>query len=123
MHGMVNITLSPETYDIKLPRRPIVSTASYDSGRVCSNAICNGAQHSWRPLRVIRVTLSALQPFPLFTQFQTYRCAALSVAKCHSQSLGPHSISSSARLSIEGGTVRPSSLAALRFIISSNLAA
>ena len=44
MHSMVNITLSPETYDIELRRRPIVSTASYDSGRFSSNAVCNGTQ-------------------------------------------------------------------------------
>jgi hypothetical protein len=31
---MDNITLSPETYDIELGRRPIVSKANYDFGPV-----------------------------------------------------------------------------------------
>jgi hypothetical protein len=62
MHGMVNITLSPETYDIELRRRPIVSTAS---GRFSSNAVCNGTQHAWRPLWVTSDRLTVVSMSPL----------------------------------------------------------
>ena len=71
---------------------------------------------------LIRATSSALRPLPLFTQFQTYRCASLSAATGHDRkSPGFHSSTSSARTRKVSGIAIPMALAVLRLTTNSNL--
>ena len=54
MHSMVNITLSPETYDIELRRRPIVSTATLRlQAGLAQTQFATSPSNAWRPLRVM----------------------------------------------------------------------
>src|SRR5258707_8596375 len=62
--------------------------------------------------------------FPLCPRKQTSRYARGMSVSCHKRTHAPqqnYSITSSARTSMEGGTVRPSALAVFMLITSSNL--